>query len=182
MKQLPSQKYLQECFFYNPETGELIWRERPENHFTSVRSHRSWNGKNQGKVVSYLNRTGYLLASVNGVRYTVHRLVWKLIYNTDPSIIDHIDTNTKNNRLINLREVTPAQNSRNSKLSRRNTTGFKGVSPSKNHRFQAQIRINGMNTSLGSRFSTPEEAYAVYCAAAIDHYKEYANLGATSVK
>ena len=31
-KELPVE-YLRECFHYDPETGELTWKERPLSHF-----------------------------------------------------------------------------------------------------------------------------------------------------
>jgi hypothetical protein len=33
---LPTQKYLQECFDYNEEVGQLLWKHRPLHHFDSV--------------------------------------------------------------------------------------------------------------------------------------------------
>lgn len=48
-------------------------------------------------------------------KFFVHRLVYSTFtgdYNYDGYVIDHIDGNTKNNRLDNLRKVTPTENNR----------------------------------------------------------------------
>jgi hypothetical protein len=41
-------KYLQDCLYVDGD-GDLIWKERPSDHFSSVRSMRSWNAKHAGK-------------------------------------------------------------------------------------------------------------------------------------
>ena len=43
-KELPSQKYLLECFDYDQDTGELTWKKRPRHHFGSVGAWKSFNG------------------------------------------------------------------------------------------------------------------------------------------
>ena len=41
--------------------------------------------------------------------------------------IDHIDGNSKNNKIENLREATLSQNCQNQKIRNTNTSGTKGV-------------------------------------------------------
>jgi hypothetical protein len=91
-------------------------------------------------------------------------------------LVDHKDGNGLNNARSNLRLATNAQNTINSRRSSRNKSGYKGVSWNKeNHKWYAYIKINGRNKHLGT-FDTPEDAYAVYCAAAIEHHGEFARL------
>ena len=45
----------------------------------------------------------------------------------EDEIIDHLDRNPFNNKLFNLAEKSIAENSRNKKLSKKNTSGVTGV-------------------------------------------------------
>ena len=71
---------------------------------------------------------------------------------------DHIDHNTLDNRILNLRVVTCQQNQFNHK----NPKGYSWCKT--RQKYQAQIRINGKNTSLG-RFKTAAEAHIAYLEA-----------------
>jgi hypothetical protein len=69
------------------------------------------------------------------------------------------------------------QNSQNQVKHSDNTSGFKGVSWHKGaNKWVARIRVQKKLIHLGC-FTTPEQAYAAYCNAANEHYKEYANNG-----
>lgn len=77
----------------------------------------------------------------------------------DRETVDHIDPwNTLDNRRANLRVATMAEQNRNHRKQRNNTSGFKGVSYNKNmHAFGAYIQLNGKLMGLGYR-STAEAA------------------------
>jgi hypothetical protein len=104
----------------------------------------------------------------------MHRVILGV---TDQKIhVDHIDRNGLNNRRSNLRECTFSQNGYNSSIPRTNTSGFKGVSwDVQVKKWQANIRVSGVKKNLG-RFSTAEEAYAAYCAAAFKFHGEFARV------
>ena len=74
------------------------------------------NCKNQ-VIKGFDNGCGYLKlnAKVDGNRHEIqlHRLVWALVYGKFPKQIDHINGNPKDNRVENLREVTPSENDMN---------------------------------------------------------------------
>jgi hypothetical protein len=96
----------------------------------------------------------------------VHRVIWAMHTGAWPELsIDHIDGDTKNNAIHNLREVTTAINSRNTKLYDSNTSGFIGVTCTTSGKWRARIGYDGGRICLGS-FDTPEEAYAAYRAEA----------------
>jgi hypothetical protein len=61
--------------------------------------------------------------------YLVHRVIWELHNGVieDGLQIDHVDGNPANNKLCNLRLVTPTVNSKNAKLRSDNTSGKQGV-------------------------------------------------------
>ena len=110
---------------------------------------------------------GRLHIAFRGKRYLAHRLAWLFVYGKWPEgVIDHLNGNSLDNRISNLRDVSNTVNSQNQRKSRSdNQAGFLGVSwHSRTRKFLAQIQINGVKTHLGL-FTTPEEAHAAYLAA-----------------
>lgn len=82
-----------------------------------------------GSVVSGVNKVGYITLSIDGKTYLLHRLIWLWVYGYLPeNVVDHVDRCKINNKINNLREVAQACNAKNSCLSRKNTSGVKGVS------------------------------------------------------
>jgi hypothetical protein len=81
------------------------------------------------------------------------------------STVDHIDRDGYNNKWGNLRAATIPEQRQNSKLSRRNTSGHKGVSWSEQRRkWVAGIGHEGQRIPLG-RFDALEDALAAYAEA-----------------
>jgi hypothetical protein len=90
--------------------------------------------------------------------------------------VDHVNCNTLDNRRSNLRICTQAENRFNSRKSKSNTSGYKGVSWCKNtKKWRAQIKLNGKQINIG-RFDDPEEAYEAYVAASQKYHGEYGRL------
>lgn len=91
--------------------------------------------------------------------------------------VDHIDGNPLNNTRPNLRVATNVQNNANKGKTKRNTSGYKGVSFEKSrNKWQAEIMVDGRRIHLG-RYDTPELAYEAYCEAALEYNREFANFG-----
>ena len=87
--------------------------------------------------------------------------------------VDHINGDGLDNRRSNLRAATHAQNSRNSRTPKNNTSGFKGVILDKpTGKWRAQIRLDGAQKHLGY-FVTPEDAHTAYCKASAELHGEY---------
>lgn len=105
-KKLPGQRKLKEDFTYNLNTGSFL---RYDGAF------------------GYITKQGYSSILYEGETYLIHRLIWKWIYNEEPNIIDHINGDKLDNRLVNLRDVDRGINARNRSKQANNTSGFTGV-------------------------------------------------------
>ena len=83
--------------------------------------------------------------------------------------IDHIDKNSLNNSLGNLRWCTPKQNSQNRVVCKTSTSLYMGVSWSTKHgKWAAGIKVNGVAHNLGLH-STEDLAALAYNSAATQH-------------
>lgn len=136
-------------------TGKLYWLKRD----IKKPSDRQWNGKYAGKeAFTYVGKRGYLRGSIHNKPYMAHRIVFAIYTGEWPTLVDHINGDKTDNRPSNLRPATPSQNQHNQKLSKRNSSGIKGVSWSeRDKRWCAQITVNKKRINLGS-FLTREEA------------------------
>lgn len=170
-----SAKYLRICFGYDPETGVIKWKRRPQNHFPDTRAWKIWNTRFAG-IPAGNNFRGHLLIVINGYSYGTHRVIWTWMTGKQPpASIDHIDGNPANNRWANLRAATSSQQQWNTGLPKNNTSGFKGV---RRHRskWRVQIWIKGVLHQRGG-FDTPEEAAAVYESLARKFHGEFYRQG-----
>lgn len=104
----PRREYLCEVFDYDEFTGEFTWA-KPTGNRVKV-----------GDTVGTVNRAGYRNVKLNGGRYTVSRLIWKMMCDEEPVEVDHINNNRDDNRWINLRNVTHAENQLNRKDTKKN--------------------------------------------------------------
>lgn len=109
-------------------------------------------------------------ASYRGVdkKLFAHRVAFFLYhgyYPVFPNSVDHINRDGCDNRIVNLREVTPREQSANTGLSRANTSGVKGVSFLKDRgKWRASANIDGRKVNLGT-FSDMKDAIAARKAA-----------------
>lgn len=92
------------------------------------------------------------------------------------SYVDHINHNGLDNRKANLRVSTHQQNMANMKLSKKNVSGYMGVSfDSFNNKWRAVVFYCGTRINLG-RYRTPEEAAYIRDQVALQVNGEFANL------
>lgn len=103
------------------------------------------------------------MPAISGWQY-VHELVAEAFIGPRPSgmVVDHIDRNPRNNAPSNLRYVSVADNTRNSKLRKRALSPRLGVYPYR-ARWRAQIWDGKRAVHLGV-FATVDEAEAVFLA------------------
>ena len=86
---------------------------------------------------------------------------------------DHINHDTLDNRLSNLRPCTPSQNQMHS-IRRKSASGYRGVKIN-GRGWSATVRVNKRDKHLGT-FSTPKKAAKAFDIAARKYYGEFAVL------
>lgn len=178
---LPTPEQLRELLTYDPKTGKLFWKERPERMFkdtpgrTKEHAHANWNSRYAGKeAFTAAHGEGYRQGLVFGWPYLAHRVIWAIVYGEWPvNDIDHINMDRSDNRLANLRHATRGENTCNRGAQINNTSGFKGVTWDKRSmKWMAQIGAFGKNHNLGL-FATAEEAHAAYRSASQRMHGEF---------
>lgn len=122
---------------------------------------------------------GYPRISFKGYPVRVYRLIYYLefgILSTRDQHIDHINRDKLDNRIENLRIVTPRQNSNNrSAVLSKNTSKYKGVYLTINCKWQPRIQLQGEKKNLGS-YDSEDKAAIVYNCWARYYLKDYACL------
>lgn len=152
MSERPTIERLREVLGYEPTTGILRWLVTNSNVAVAGTEAGSHDGR-------------YVRIKVDGSALLAHRVIWAIVTGAWPTFdIDHKDTDGYNNRWGNLRQATMSQNIANSRISKRNTSGFKGVTKNRK-RWVAQITHERKHYYLGI-FDSPEAAHEVYLAEA----------------
>lgn len=132
-----TQEYLKEALHYDPETGIFTWREdRPLSHFKDWRGYNGYIGNIRNSLVAGYKPKGtdrnprnYLVIGLNSKLYRAHRLAWLYVYGYMPEeAIDHINQDTLDNRISNLRLDIDKINHRNRTRYKNNSSGLCGVS------------------------------------------------------
>ena len=109
---------------YDAGSGLFVWLNREVNQ--ELYWH-SWNSRWAGGPALTGKSRGYCTGSIFGHRVLAYRVAWAMHYGEWPEVIDHINGDRSDNRIVNLRSVTTADNNRNVVISRINKSGFTGV-------------------------------------------------------
>jgi len=129
-----------------------------------IKRKTNWGSKLIGSVATHAYGLGYLGVSVDNKEHPAHRLAWFYVHGTEPlGEIDHINGIRTDNRIVNLRDLTPSQNQQNRRShSKCNKSGYLGVSWVKNEKkWVAKINFNGKLKHIGY-FHDPKEAHEAY--------------------
>lgn len=142
-----TQEMLQHLFDYNPETGELRWKNPP------ARSHVK-----PGDMAGFYDGDGYRGVKILGRIRRAHRVIWMMCNGSEPDgQIDHINHIRDDNRIDNLRVVTCRENNQN----RVNQSEFGPGVRRCGGKFHAQISHNKKLTHIGV-FNSPAVAQSAY--------------------
>lgn len=133
---------VRELFDYCPTTGLLTAR---------ITGNKRYAGTVAG--TPHVNRCGHktLVVTVDGGTYLAHRVIWLHTQGEWPKhTIDHINGDSRDNRIENLRDVPQAINQKNLKKSNTNTSGVTGVSwRESKHKWRAYITVQRECIHLG---------------------------------
>lgn len=149
-----------EFFSYDAVTGEVTVLKVP--HYAC---------KNKvGQAVGYLHRRGYSQVYFRRKTIGISYLAWVLHYGElpiDGFYIDHIDGDRLNNRISNLRLVTPRQNQQNQRRHREGggLPGATLVSRRGRQRWQSKIKVAGGRQIWLGLYDSELQAHAAYLQA-----------------
>lgn len=161
-----TKEYLHELFEYRD--GHLYWK---------INKGKITSGTKAGCKHTPKPNYDCWVICVDGKLYKAHRLIYLYFYNELPKQIDHKDNNPLNNNIDNLRKASQSENCLNSLVSKRNTSGVKGVSwRKKSKKWTVRITINNKYVSFGS-FNDKELAELVAIEARNKYHGEFANNG-----
>lgn len=136
---------LKSILTYDEVSGIFFWKKGIV--FPRMRSNRQAGS----------NKSSYVKIKVGAKHYQAHRLAWLFYYGAWPKHqIDHIDRNKHNNRISNLREATPSQNSHNKQFKLGMGWSHHGVKKCKG-KFRCTINNGGKKIKIGV-FNSLEEA------------------------
>lgn len=158
---------LRELYEYFPETG-MFRRRRLAGEYD----------RKAGKLTPGHAYGKYLGLGIDYRRYYCHRLAWLYIHGEWPTHeVDHINGNRYDNCLSNLRLATGSENGYNRRISKRNTSGYKGVHFFKpTGKWRAAINIGKRKRKHIGLYDTPEEAALAYRRAAAELFGEFARF------
>jgi len=137
--------------FADFEAGKLFWNKRSREMFPTSEAWSSWNTKYAGKeAFTTVDFYGYRKGSYRKKTFTAHRVLWMMLHGEWPDgEIDHINGVRGDNRIENLRCVTHAENLRNQRFRKENTSGVTGVYWNKrDEKWKAYIRYEGVMKML----------------------------------
>jgi hypothetical protein len=127
---------------YNRDTGIFVWRNPPKNH-------SNLNGKEAGCIATSRGKS-YRVIAIFRMTYKSHRLAWLFEYGVMPKCIDHINGDSLDNRINNLRIATHYQNTQNHTKGIKSNDLPTGVCTTNNGKFRSRITVNKKTISLGS--------------------------------
>jgi hypothetical protein len=139
---------------FDYKDGQLFWKEIKQKRVLS-------------KPAGSINKNGYVQVKFGGKLYKLHRIIFLMHYKYMPKSIDHMDGNTLNNRIENLRACTNSENMYNRAINKNNRTGVKGVGFEKRTKmYRARCAVNSISYTIG-RFKFLEDA-----AKAIEEFRK----------
>jgi len=155
-------------FRFDFENGKMYWKNPIKGRF---------RGKEAGCKLGSGKKKKYWIVSIKSKYVFRAKAIFYAYYGRVPTLVlDHINGDSLDDRISNLREVTLEQNNWNTKTTARTRRGGlpRGVYREKDKvRFRAQIIFRRQRIPLGL-FATPELASEAYQAARKKYFGEFA--------
>lgn len=132
---------------YDPDAGKLFWLQRDRSFFTCNGSFLRFNKSFACKeAFTSIDGRGYKSGRIFDKTYHGHRVAWAAHYGEWPLVVDHINGDRRDNRIINLRNVTKAENA----LRKAKNDGEAGVSFCKKRKlWRARVTFKYNEKHLG---------------------------------
>jgi|SRR6202035_1748097 len=157
---------LKQVVRYDPATGDFYWLDMEKRKLA----------KGHEKVGCIHKTLGYVMMTIDCMKFYGHRLAWFYVYGDWPSEIDHINGNRSDNRISNLRPATSTQNKANATHHFDNELGVKGIYKIKSTgRFRVRVQRSGV-TVFDKCFKTIEEAKNAQLTASVEAFGEFARV------
>ena len=150
-----TQDNLKTLLNYEPDTGAFAWAINYGGHivFGDMAGNTNKDMRIGGKT--------YIRIKLYQRSYAAHRLAFLYMLGRMPGeAVDHINGDGEDNRWCNLREVSIAENNHNTRLRCDNKSGYPGVFPREDGRFQVNV-----GSAYIGLYETIEEAIAAKQAA-----------------
>jgi hypothetical protein len=134
------------------------WNPTTKGFYAVRKSHRQPGKKDQRELI-------YMHRQILGLR------------RGDSMTVDHVDpSRTLDNTDDNLRIADRTEQSRNHRIRKDNSSGYKGVrSHARTGKWMAAIGVDGKRIYLGL-FDTPEDAHHAYAVAVAKYHGEYGRV------
>lgn len=141
------------------ENGKMFWKVVPKHRGGSIKI-----GDEAGYLVYNVKDDRYRWKiTISGKAYFRSRLVFIYFNGHFSSSIDHINRDTMDDRIENLRIANGNEQASNKRLYKNNSSGYKGVCLAKGgKKWVAQIQTKGKNRTIGY-YDAPQDAHEAYC-------------------
>ncbi|WP_431608366.1 HNH endonuclease [Enterobacter asburiae] len=132
------------------KTGKIYWKNPPRKSIPV------------GSEAGSKTKHGYVAIGYKKTYYRRHRIIFYVANGYLPLVVDHKHGVEAGDGIDNLQEITQQHNIVKMKMSKRNASGYRGVSFHQNAgKWQSCIRHNRKTIYLGL-YETPELAYDAY--------------------
>jgi hypothetical protein len=144
--------YFDELLNYDKESGKLYWKSKSSPYSRII------VGEEAGCIRHYKTNS-YRIVVLKNTPYFVHRIIWLLVHKKWPDDqIDHIDGNSLNNKIQNLKSASNQENCRNQRKRLNNTTGHPNIYwHTGKKKYSVSLRFNGKLNHIKD-YQTLEEA------------------------
>ena len=135
--------------FFTYKDGCLLWKSMPSKRNDLIGMEAGTLDGNRRQITIF------------GKHYKTHRIIYLMFHGYMPLEVDHIDNNSLNNRIENLRKANRSEQSCNTRLRKTSKTGIKGVSWDTSRKKWVVVVNKNKKTVYRQRFDNLELAELV---------------------